>query len=227
MLFVLCHPPVVARGLCAIRNAISCYPMHLAHAMHNITKRALTRKKTLPPGRVFLQLWRWGESNPRPAIGPKDFSGCSLLTISQPSATYRPATEWAQSTKCRWLPVDMEDIQWLYSRRQEPGLEQTPGLTDFSGPCGYLGGKNEVSAFRFSTYFFARFVYEMSAHPRPASPRSTTVVETDHPLCTFHTGLSTSTLAYQIPPPPTSPARPQPPKPTTPRAARPGARSGS
>ena len=36
-------------------------------------------------------------------------------------------------------------------------------------------------------------VNEMTAHPRPASTESTTVVETDHPLCSY---LPTAGIAF-------------------------------
>lgn len=45
-----------------------------------------------------------------------------------------------------------------------------------------LGGQGKVSAVMFSTYWFVKSVNEVTSHPRPASFRSTTTVETDHPL---------------------------------------------
>ena len=53
------------------------------------------------------------------------------------------------------------------------------GLTDFDG--GLLGGESEVGALSFGTYWFARGVYEITLHPRPASLRLRRTVETDHP----------------------------------------------
>ena len=47
------------------------------------------------------------------------------------------------------------------------------------------GSENVVGAILFGTYWFARIVNELSAHPRLASLRSTTTVETDHPLLSF------------------------------------------
>src|SRR5450830_1513842 len=59
-------------------------------------------------------------------------------------------------------------------------VESYLGLTDFrtrsSGEC-------EVGAVCIGTYWFAGSVDEITPHPRPASPGSTTIVETDHPLC--------------------------------------------
>src|SRR5512145_1271510 len=45
------------------------------------------------------------------------------------------------------------------------------------------GGEGEVGALGIGTYWFAGSVNEITQHPRPASPGSTTIVETDHPLC--------------------------------------------
>ena len=59
------------------------------------------------------------------------------------------------------------------------GAEAVPGLTDFGARSG---GEGEVGASVIGTYWFAQSVDEMTAHPRPASPEPTTVVETDHPL---------------------------------------------
>ncbi len=53
-----------------------------------------------------------------------------------------------------------------------------PGLTDCYSS---LGCESEVSALRFSTYFFAENVNEMTLPSRPASPDAATHVETDHP----------------------------------------------
>src|SRR5690606_38373374 len=59
-------------------------------------------------------------------------------------------------------------------------VESTPGLTDFRTRSG---GECEVGALGIGTYWFARSVNEITLHPRPASPGTTTIVETDHPLC--------------------------------------------
>ena len=63
------------------------------------------------------------------------------------------------------------------------GAEAVPGLTDFEARSG---GEGEVGASVIGTYWFAQSVDEMTAHPRPASPEPTTVVETDHPLWSCH-----------------------------------------
>ena len=49
-----------------------------------------------------------------------------------------------------------------------------------------LGSECEVSALRFCTYFFAEGVNEITLRPRHASPISTHIVETDHPLWKCH-----------------------------------------
>lgn len=72
-----------------------------------------------------------------------------------------------------------------------PGSEPKAelGLTDFDG--GLLGSESEVGALCVGTYWFARGVYEITLHPRPASFRLRRTVETDHPRVgrrvTFHT----------------------------------------
>lgn len=55
----------------------------------------------------------------------------------------------------------------------------SPGLTDFEARSG---GEGEVGALGIGTYWLTDIVNEISLHPRPASSRSTTTVETDHPL---------------------------------------------
>jgi hypothetical protein len=57
-------------------------------------------------------------------------------------------------------------------------VESDPGLTDFGARSG---GEGEVVARVIGNYVFAGIVYEISLRPRPASPRSTTTVETDQP----------------------------------------------
>lgn len=55
----------------------------------------------------------------------------------------------------------------------------TPGLTDFRPRSG---GEGEVGALGIGTYWFAEGVNEITPRPRPASPSSTSNVETSHPL---------------------------------------------
>ena len=52
------------------------------------------------------------------------------------------------------------------------------GLTEFGTRSG---GEGELGALGIGTYWFAESVDEMTLHPRPASPETTTIVETDHP----------------------------------------------
>jgi len=54
--------------------------------------------------------------------------------------------------------------------------ESYPRLTDFRTRSG---GECEVGAVGIGTYWFAGSVDEITLHPRPASPGSTTIVETD------------------------------------------------
>ena len=61
-------------------------------------------------------------------------------------------------------------------------VEGEPGLPDC---CRYLRSESEVSALGFGTYCFTESVYEITLRPRPASPVSTHIVETDHPRIHF------------------------------------------
>ena len=71
-------------------------------------------------------------------------------------------------------------------------VEGVPGLTDC---CRYLRSESEVSALGFGTYIFTESVYEITLCPRPASPVSTHIVETDHPR--IHFSMSTTCARYQ------------------------------
>jgi hypothetical protein len=57
--------------------------------------------------------------------------------------------------------------------------EGVPGLTDLHTRSG---GEGEVGARCIGTYCFATMVDEITSPPRPASPGTTTDVETCHPL---------------------------------------------
>src|SRR5699024_11032501 len=122
--------------------------------------------------------WRWRESNPRPTVLPQDFSGCSLLTDFLGPSDH--------ADKSLTGPVTLEVQTAQVTRTACSGslddarnrVESVPGLTDFYARSG---GEGEVGAVVISTYWFARSVNEMTLHSRPASPETTTVVETDHP----------------------------------------------
>lgn len=155
--------------------------MHFTQQTQHRFGWLVTSKNTAPSGTVFSQTWRWGESNPRPATNPEDFSGCSLLTISQPSTTCRPAVEWAQSAKCRCHAADTRNTQWLFRRRQEPEEEQPSGLTDSKVQAAIRQRGRSQCDFVWHL-FVLHTLLRVSMHSRPASPRSRATVETDHPL---------------------------------------------
>ena len=130
--------------------------------------------------------WRWGESNPRPTADPEVFSGRILLFISQPLTSCRPA-----ASRLSRLSVGTDPPTWSApsgllndARHQAGGTTWADGLKVHAA---ISGGENVVGAVLFGTYWFARSVSELSARSRPASPRSTTAVETDHPLLSSST----------------------------------------
>src|SRR5699024_2354590 len=122
--------------------------------------------------------WRWREANPRPTVLPQDFSGCSLL------ADFLGPSDHADKSLTGPVTLKLQTAQ--VTRTACSGslddarnrVESVPGLTDFYARSG---GEGEVGAVVISTYWFARSVNEMTLHSRPASPETTTVVETDHP----------------------------------------------
>lgn len=57
-------------------------------------------------------------------------------------------------------------------------VENTPGLTDYRAR---LSSESEVRLRLVGSYWFAEVVYEITLHPRPASPGRSGNVETDHP----------------------------------------------
>ena len=86
-------------------------------------------------------------------------------------------------------PTDLSDPGQQLSSLDDASyrVESDPGLTDFRARSG---GEGEVVARVIGNYRFADIVNEISLHPRPASPRSTTTVETDQP----HVQLSRRSL---------------------------------
>jgi hypothetical protein len=123
--------------------------------------------------------WRWRESNPRPMAVKQVFSGRSLLRVSRPQRCHRQLADRPSHLSVQAAPMtkatssgSLDDAS-IWS-------ESYPRLTDFRTRSG---GENEVGAVGIGTYWFAGSVDEITLHPRPASPGSTTIVETDHPLC--------------------------------------------
>ena len=123
-------------------------------------------------------MWRWGESNPRPSLGKCGFSGRSLC---RRSTRLRPLSQTPKSTspvreKSRAASGRHRAARPLNDARIRVGV--THGLTDYRAR---LRSESEVSALGFGTYGFAGSVNEITPHPRPASRRITSDVETDHP----------------------------------------------
>lgn len=122
--------------------------------------------------------WRWGESNPRPSLGKCGFSGRSLC---RRSARLRPLSQTPKSTS----PAP-EESRVTSRRRHAANPLNDAGIRSGNtyGPTDYrarLCSEGEVSALGFGTYCFAEIVNEITLHPRPASRRITSDVETDHP----------------------------------------------
>jgi hypothetical protein len=126
--------------------------------------------------------WSWGESNPRPALSLWGFSGRSLC---RRSTRLRPLSQTPKSTspveeKSRTASRHHRAARPLDDARIRVGI--THGLTDYRAR---LRSEGEVSALGFGTYWFAGSVYEITLHPRPASRRFTSTVETDQPRESF------------------------------------------
>jgi hypothetical protein len=107
--------------------------------------------------------------------------------------------------------------------------EGTPGLTDLSLASG---GESEIRLCRFGSYLPATMVREITSPPRPASPESTSNVETCHPLVELRRQVYRSAghradrrRRESAGPHPRLPAGPQP-SPCPGRAPGDGARSG-
>ncbi len=119
----------------------------------------------------------------RPA--PKSSPGAVCCFISQPLTSCRPA-----ASRLSRLSVEAcSSTRHATSGSQNDARHQAGSTTWADGlrvHAAISGGENVVGAILFGTYWFERIVNELSEHPRPASLRSTTVVETDHPLLSFH-----------------------------------------
>src|SRR5690606_36388962 len=110
--------------------------------------------------------WSWGESNPRPALSLRVFSGRSLC---RRSTRLRPMSQTPKSTSPAWkesrvMPRHHHAARFLDDARFRAGI--THGLTDYRAR---LRSEGEVSALSIGTYSFAGSVYEITLHPRPAS----------------------------------------------------------
>src|SRR5665648_598437 len=123
--------------------------------------------------------WRWRESNPRPTAVNQGFSGCSLLCVSRPQRSRRHVADGLSHLDAPAAPVTGATSSGALDDARNRD-ESTPGMTDYAAR---LSSEGEVGAIGSGTYWFAGSVDEITQHPRPASPGLTTIVETDHPLC--------------------------------------------
>ena len=111
--------------------------------------------------------------------GSRTSPGAACCGFSQPRRSRRRVAEPGSVTvQCRVGPRDRALRQWPSSRRQRPGRRPTRA----DGHHTRSGGEGDVGARCIGTYGFATIVDEMTSPPRPASPGTTTDVETCHPL---------------------------------------------
>src|SRR3954447_22456987 len=111
--------------------------------------------------------------------GSRTSPGAVCCGVSQPRRSRRRVVEPGSVTvQCRVGPRDRALRQWPSSRRQRPGRRPTRA----DGHHTRSGGEGDVGARCIGTYGFATIVDEMTSPPRPASPGTTTDVETCHPL---------------------------------------------
>lgn len=110
---------------------------------------------------------------------PRSSPGAACYEISRPQRSHRQVADGLSH-----LGVPVAPVTWATSSGSlddaRNRVESYPGLTDFGARSG---GEGEVGALGVGTYGFAWSVDEITMHPRPASPGTTTIVETDHPLC--------------------------------------------
>ena len=123
-------------------------------------------------------LWSWGESNPRPTLSLRVFSGRSLCMRS---ARLRPLSQTPKSTSPVWEKSRAASRRHRSARSLNDArvrVEISHGLTDYRAR---LCSEGEVVALCIGNYGFAGGVHEITLHPRPASRGFTSAVETDQP----------------------------------------------
>ena len=124
--------------------------------------------------------WRWRESNPRPSVHHQGFSGRSLLCISQPRRSRKQAADGLSRCQVsRLVPRPGQAVILLADARHR--VEGIPGLTDLNSPQA----TSSRSVRDIVLALIGLRPQDLRGHnrnPRPASPGSTTEVETVHPL---------------------------------------------
>ena len=128
----------------------------------------------------LLHQWRWRESNPRPLAWSQAFSGRSLLRhFSAPTITQASRRAGHSHCSCRRKSRDRALGQWPSSRRQQPGRRRA--RTD--GVSHSLRRRGRTRCCWNWHLLVCGEVYEITPPSRPASPGTTSNVETCHPLC--------------------------------------------
>ncbi len=114
---------------------------------------------------------------PRASPGAAHSSVYSAPAVIASVAAAGPSRLEVPSTPTTWVESSGSLVDASYR------AESSPGLTDF---VARSGGEGEVGALGIGTYWFTEGVNEITPRSRPASPSSTSDVETCHPLCSCH-----------------------------------------
>jgi hypothetical protein len=141
---------------------------------------------------------------------PRASPGAACLRFSRPQRSHRHVAAGLSRLEVPTIPTTrMVSSGSLVDASYR--AESTPGLTDL---VTRSGGECEVGALGIGTYWFtAVVVNELTPSPRPASPGSTSDVETCHPHVELSCccGLSAAPRGYPVQPHPRtghSPVRP-------------------
>ena len=193
-------PAPIRRKPSAVRTSLTAartVPRHTSAASSPLPLRVRVRVR--PPW------WRWRESNPRPPAVKQDFSGRSLLWLfSAPAITQASRRAGLSHCGCRRGPRDRDRGHWPSCRRQLPGRRRSRA----NGSQPRSGGEGEIRLGSVGSYSPATMVREITSPPRPASPGSTSDVETCHPPVELSAQL-TRTSSSRRPPPVRTARRPR------------------
>ena len=131
--------------------------------------------------RELISRWRCRESNPGPSVRNQGFSGRILRALfSAPAVLQAMLLTGPVAVRCPARPRDRVG-QWSPLADARVRAEGTPGLTACSR---YLGSEGVGALIGIGAYWCAGPGFrDHPSHPRPASPGSTSEVETIHPLC--------------------------------------------
>jgi hypothetical protein len=130
--------------------------------------------------------WRWRESNPRPSVPHQGFSGCSLLRFSQPRRSRKQdADRLSRCSMSRLAPRPGQAVILLADARHRVG--GIPGLTASNSPQAARARSVRIGLALIDVR--SQDFRGHNRNPRPASPGSTTEVETVHPLWSCAAGM--------------------------------------